>query len=181
MTDDPLDLDAIEDRADAATDGPWYPWNRGVGWHIALEQPAGDSVPACIPEGSRTDIGRGADATFIAAAREDVPALVAEARRLRARVAELEEELEGVRTEALRIQDEDIKILAYATLRNEHAAVAGAAVERVRALEPRGEHHYGEGYADALGDVEDALDAAGTPAKPGAEGPSGDTTRGGAG
>lgn len=85
---DPLseaDLATIAARADAATPGPWWAWDRGVGWHIATEDPnATADVPALLPEGIRTDLGRREDAEFIAHAREYVPRLVAEVRRLRA-------------------------------------------------------------------------------------------------
>lgn len=70
-----LDLEAIEARANAATSGPWHMSNTG-----------GDSVwgnpPRALlifdaPAQKRTD------AEFSAAARTDVPALIAEVRRLR--------------------------------------------------------------------------------------------------
>lgn len=83
----PLDLDAIRERADAATPGPWWPWHRGqyVGWEIAVGEPDEDGRPtARLPDDMRTDIGRAEDARFIAAARTDVPALVDEVERLRA-------------------------------------------------------------------------------------------------
>lgn len=67
----PLDLDAIEARAGAATEGPWEiiggnEWLTGV--EVGIGSPCGIQI---------------ADAEFIAAARTDVPALVAEAIRLR--------------------------------------------------------------------------------------------------
>lgn len=76
-----IDLDAIEARAKAATPGPWRVNPRveadpgetdGHGW---LAGP-----PAAI-EYEAALFNR--DADFIAAAREDVPALIAEVRRLR--------------------------------------------------------------------------------------------------
>src|SRR5690554_2907170 len=79
------DLATIAARADAATPGPWWAWDRGVGWHIATEDPdATADVPALLPEGIRTDLGRREDAVFIAHARQDIPRLLAEVRRLRA-------------------------------------------------------------------------------------------------
>ncbi len=66
---DELDLDAIEERANAAKPGPWhYLHGYGFDWH-----PSGDgpSTPNVV---------------FACRAREDVPALVAEVRRLRAEV-----------------------------------------------------------------------------------------------
>src|SRR5690625_557993 len=57
-------IDDLERKAKAATPGPWYAWDRGVGWLIALD-PDGD---VRLPEGMRTDLGRREDAEFIAAA-----------------------------------------------------------------------------------------------------------------
>ena len=65
-----LDLDAIEARAHAATPGPW--------------RPAGPDGDAVAQMGSARRIRSLEDAAFIAAARTDVPALLAEVRRLRA-------------------------------------------------------------------------------------------------
>lgn len=82
-----LDLDAIRARADAATQGPWWAWNRGVGWVIALGEPDDTDEYGRprerLPEGFRTDIERREDVEFIAAARTDVPALLDEVQRLR--------------------------------------------------------------------------------------------------
>lgn len=115
MTDQPqpLDLDAIEARANNATRGPWEPRPhqhaasgcRCLGCH---EDPTGwtidhanttfcdDAVAKLSAAGKTNDFGREldscdegpfltyADAEFAAHAREDVPALLAEIRRLRA-------------------------------------------------------------------------------------------------
>lgn len=88
LTDD--DLSAILDRADAATAGPWKAWVEGrdhssgddfiqtgvesnsPDLYVSLSHSEGGPVPA----GSN-------DLDFIAAARQDVPRLVAEVRRLR--------------------------------------------------------------------------------------------------
>lgn len=73
MTDPLTDayLDAIEQRAHAATEGPW-------------EASAHDHYLVICPDcGVRGGYER-ADAEFIAHARSDVPALLAEVRRLRA-------------------------------------------------------------------------------------------------
>jgi hypothetical protein len=81
-----LDLAAIGARVDQATSGPWWAWDRGVGWCIAVGSPV--DVDECgrpadyLPAGDRTDIERREDAEFIAAARHDVPALAAEVERL---------------------------------------------------------------------------------------------------
>lgn len=88
----PIDLDAIEARANAATAGPWeapdqllIPCVRGVSDH-------GNTIRVCqfgwnnSPDAKRRDAN---NAVFIAHAREDVPALVAEVRRLRGALAHL--------------------------------------------------------------------------------------------
>lgn len=82
MTED--ELKAIEARAEAATPGPWetgeevsYPgrcagiWPQGDTWNIVTTD-CGVYGPELV------------DAVFIAHARTDVPALIAEVRRLRA-------------------------------------------------------------------------------------------------
>lgn len=80
-------LDAIQERVDATTDGPWEQCGRGI-----------DGGPSSLTEVVTLDVecmgycygGTGlgvqneADAEFIAHAREDVPALLAEVERLRA-------------------------------------------------------------------------------------------------
>ena len=85
----PEDLDAIEKRAEAATKGPWE-------WHgtattvpnkrrVMLRFLDGDrptGIPISAPNSSIAP--QSDDATFIEHARADVPALVAEVRRLRA-------------------------------------------------------------------------------------------------
>lgn len=75
MPADPLDLDAIEARAAAATPGPWATSSE---WSVRTGA-RDDELVACV---QYKDHGR--DAEFIAAARSDVPALVAELRALRA-------------------------------------------------------------------------------------------------
>jgi hypothetical protein len=83
MTDE--ELAGIEARANAATSGPWV-------WKVR-----GENGPLCMHSGDAIVFDDGtawgeygspmhneaADATFIAHARTDVPALVAEVRRLR--------------------------------------------------------------------------------------------------
>src|SRR5690349_8747400 len=77
-----VDIEGIRQRVNAATPGPWYAWDRGVGYMIALD-PDGDRV---LPEAMRTDLARAGDAEFIAKARSDVPALLDEVERLRKEV-----------------------------------------------------------------------------------------------
>ncbi len=82
MTD--ADLKAIRERVEAATKGPWrqeYGYNNGgmaTGFFFIPEHSAGKSVEMLAD-----------DAAFIAHAREDVPALLAEVDRLRAALASL--------------------------------------------------------------------------------------------
>jgi len=84
-----IDLDAIEARANAATAGPWE-----VTWSIAREESLTSPLVLASPTAEVIDFGgcqecagysyaREDDMRFITAAREDVPALVAEVRRLR--------------------------------------------------------------------------------------------------
>lgn len=82
-----MNLEAIEARAKAASKGPW--WFDGKG-HVTvyaatrsqnlLNKPVADVLPQ----------GRDENAIFIAHAREDVPALVAEVKRLRILCAQYE-------------------------------------------------------------------------------------------
>ena len=84
-----LDLEAIKARAAAATEGPWewddptisQHWSRPAPWATVVD----DEVRCggyCYG-GSSDPIKSAADGEFIAHAREDVPALVAEVERLR--------------------------------------------------------------------------------------------------
>lgn len=77
MTDD--ELNAIEQRANAATPGPWVDTDPR---HIRHAEPniyAGDYEVADVYDNNGCD-----DSSFIAHARQDIPALIAEIRRLRA-------------------------------------------------------------------------------------------------
>lgn len=123
----PDSLTEILARADAATPGPWCTdaWEiyqgteylPGLSWWIG-ETCRGTSTP----EQDR------ADATFVAAARTDVPKLVAEVDRLRTRVAELE----AARTTAAADRDKQIitwlakKAGEYGTSNRENRAKAEA-------------------------------------------------------
>lgn len=81
-----LDLDAIEARANAATSGPWCTdsWEiyQGTEYEPGLSTWIGETC-----RGMTSAEQDRADAAFVAAARTDVPALVAEVRRLRDQVA----------------------------------------------------------------------------------------------
>lgn len=96
-----LDLDAIEARAAAAQKGPWFVgFEDGSGAECGKEGATITAYAEGFEMVGRLPIIMGADfdgcscgvlvqrdATFIAAARSDVPALVAEVRRLRAQLA----------------------------------------------------------------------------------------------
>lgn len=85
----PLNLAHIEARANAATEGPWCTdaWEiyQGTEYQPGLSMWIGETC-----RGTSTPEQDQADAAFVAAARTDVPALIAEVRRLQALVAELE-------------------------------------------------------------------------------------------
>lgn len=81
---EPLDLEAIEARANAATDGPWKwdydPSNDGDRGELANV----NGVPAVLSAGwGECVVASDADAAFISHARTDIPVLIAEVRRLR--------------------------------------------------------------------------------------------------
>lgn len=81
-----LDLDAIEARANAATAGPWVQDLESFGHADVYTQDAsmfGGTVHTHDDPYPRGGFNPAEDAAFIAAARQDVPALVAEVRRLR--------------------------------------------------------------------------------------------------
>lgn len=85
MTD--LDLDAIQARADAATPGPWHLDDEHIGvWTSAVDAPGGaicePSDP--YPRGLNHPLE---NMRFVTHARQDIPALVAEVRRLRDQLA----------------------------------------------------------------------------------------------
>ncbi|MDX2513905.1 hypothetical protein PV355_01820 [Streptomyces stelliscabiei] len=93
-------LAGIEARADAATAGPWCT----DAWEIYQGTEYVPGISFWIGETCRgtSELGQDrADAAFVAAARSDVPVLVAEVRRQAARIAELEAERLRVRTEAI--------------------------------------------------------------------------------
>lgn len=81
----PEQLDAIEARANAATPGPWRVW------YSSTTIAAIEAADRWIVEGSdgHAIYIASADAAFIGAARTDVPALVAEVRRLQTWIEEL--------------------------------------------------------------------------------------------
>ena len=89
-----MNLDEIKARANAATEGPWdyYRAHYASGYHtIYQKHEMGDFDVAT--EASKSD------AEFIAHAREDIPALVAEVERLRRKVLSLESEIQYLTVE----------------------------------------------------------------------------------
>lgn len=81
MTD--IDLDAIKARAEAATPGPWVrEW--AFSTHFVVPEAAERVADGNV---ARLKAHQRADAEFIAHAREDVPALLAEVERLRRELA----------------------------------------------------------------------------------------------
>jgi hypothetical protein len=81
----PLDTKAIRARADAATKGPWAHSEKELWACVATPTHLGQQVAAVA--GSDPDLVR-ATASFIAAARTDVPALCDEVDRLRAAITQ---------------------------------------------------------------------------------------------
>jgi hypothetical protein len=96
MTTNKLDLTAIRKRAEAATEGPWEVNTADSEFAIYFD---GDNM-AMIEYGSIID--GFSNAEFIAHARQDVPALIAEVERLRAENNRIKEEV-GVITFLVRM------------------------------------------------------------------------------
>jgi len=109
-----IDIDAIRKLADAATDGPWWAWDRGVGYVIAVGEPGDvdeyDRPRRELPEGMRTDIGRREDAEFIAAARTLVPALCDELEQTRAALTASRENAANLANENGRLLAENARL-----------------------------------------------------------------------
>lgn len=90
----PKQLDEIENRANRATEGPWVweatsPRMNGEQWNLRIsDKPGIRMVVSEYQHGPE-------NAEFIAAARTDVPQLVAEVRRLQGQIAAVKEALSG--------------------------------------------------------------------------------------
>lgn len=166
MTD--IDLDAIEARANAATEGPW--WRREGHAEINGQNYAEVLIPGRVECGSYCYGGRStiegdrldADLAFIAHARADVPDLVAEVRRLR---ESLDEGFAAIALAGAEIERASVEVdRAHRALlaSNAERDDASAAIARVRALDPAdhatSSRDYGRGYAQALRDSLRALD-----------------------
>lgn len=80
MTED--ELNVIEARCNAAAPGPWIYWNERF-IDAGAKHPDGDRLLSEGPYDDNYHNFSVADCEFISAARMDVPALVAEVRRLR--------------------------------------------------------------------------------------------------
>lgn len=80
-----IDLDAIKTRAKAATPGPWEVNLLHNSYARVIVQGTAHKNTVGIAGIGHTEIGAeiGKDASFIACAREDIPALIAEVERLR--------------------------------------------------------------------------------------------------
>ncbi|HSM93430.1 MAG TPA: hypothetical protein VLT47_11140 [Anaeromyxobacteraceae bacterium] len=93
-----VDVAAIEARCKAATPGPWIARpedteSQGEAWH--------GEYRVFFPDGEDTNVLYMSDAAFIAHARTDVPALLAEVASLRARLDTAERERDEARLNAL--------------------------------------------------------------------------------
>lgn len=139
-----LDLDAIRARTAAASPGPWQPDVKlvrrgGRGGVHSVEQLWVDSPGRCVCNVGLAEYAAVEhDAVFIAHAREDVPALIAEVERLRER----EKNLTGAYETAWAHHEERVRQL------NE----AQAEVELLRAAMERIVAWYGERGIWAVGD-----------------------------
>lgn len=75
----------IERRASEATSGPWESSQMDVGYGVMTAHAV--YGPHCEIHASIADCHLGCNAAFLAHARDDVPALIAEIRRLREIIA----------------------------------------------------------------------------------------------
>lgn len=132
------ELDAIEAREKAATAGPWVVWSdEGPVWlpnrkALPRECLGGWTMSVCHHDGSfessdhrcvatavmrsEDDAQGGSDAAFIAAARTDVPALIAEVRSHRSEILCLDASVMDLRAErdALRAEVERLRAVTDA-------------------------------------------------------------------
>ena len=152
MSAESLDLDAIEARANAATLGPWKRYEQmeqdsQVVQAISPRYGEYGFIYVGCPEG---DGQARADAAFVAHARADIPALIAEVRRLR--------------EEAVAARDDVHDALLVAEQAEEDAARWQYVRDHVRAVERDSYHnidvttHDGDSYYGAT--LKDAVDEA---------------------
>jgi hypothetical protein len=111
---EPIDLDAAQALADAATPGPWTSWRKIPGV-VRIETTTGDALiyRDSLDEEDGQLITE-ADAEFIAAARTVVPALIAEVQELR--------ELQSQRTNLVEETSALMKTAARLTAESESLA-----------------------------------------------------------
>lgn len=88
----PAELDAIEARANAASDGPWEVKTMEE-WESGFDFFRGESDAFVFPIDAEPE-----DCQFISASRTDVPRLVAHVRRLTAERDELQRKLDAITT-----------------------------------------------------------------------------------
>lgn len=120
-----IDLAAIKARVEAATPGPWEAQDDGE-----IFAPEQDGWWPSVVRADMSTAASAEDAAFIASAREDVPALVAEVERLRGEVAELKTSLVELQPSSAADRAERAERAAESTKRA-HDALA-AVIERVR-------------------------------------------------
>lgn len=94
MTGERVNLEAIEARASAATEGPWLVEEADDVWELYAQRDRthhGYKLAKCMKSGQpyAEYWPNERDAAFISHARQDIPALIAEVRSLRAQVAAL--------------------------------------------------------------------------------------------
>ncbi|WP_037161013.1 hypothetical protein [Rhodococcoides fascians] len=92
-----LDLDAIEARAEATTEGPWCAITSGIpnGDHWYVCSAEGESLAYISADDGINEDQREPDAEFIAHARTDVPALLAALRERDNTITRVRQVLKG--------------------------------------------------------------------------------------
>lgn len=134
----PAQLDEIEARADAATPPPWTtdPDDSGFVYKPIQGQEGGGYVITCCSAGEP-------DAAFIAAARADVPALIADVRRLLDLRCTCDEDVPGGHAPGCVVslaEERDAAIEAAEAMRADRQAdeeLLATAEEFIKAVEPK--------------------------------------------
>ena len=121
------ELDAIAQRAEKATPGPWGEVAESGEWWLSGPDIYDDAVMST----NDTEISQ-ADVDFIAAARTDVPALVAEVRRLRGK-------LEAATASAEAAEKDANELRADNEMNNHYAGRALDAERKLAAVTARAE------------------------------------------
>ena len=123
-----IDLDVIKARCEAATPGPWYVDRGGE-----FDDPYYSIPSVCRDRYGDNSLMVGSDkatAEFIAHARTDVPALVAEVERLRAEVEGLTDAYDSLKSDAdalvggLKLDYADCESVGMEWMRRAHRAEA---------------------------------------------------------